>query len=335
MLKKVLSFIILGLFLVACQGKDEPVIAFYYWKTNFSLSAFEKETLKENAVDKLYIRYFDLDLHSKTKEVFPVSPIHFSEIPNIKNIVPVVYIQNKVMLDQGFNSAQLAQKTVDFIALINSKNKLSCQEIQIDCDWSLNSKRNYLQFIEDFKRISHKKISATIRLHQVKYFEKTKIPNVDTGVLMYYNMGTIAVKSLNSIYDQGIASRYIKSLKKYPLALNIALPIYSWGIHISKGKIIGLRPKLTGSDLEKSAEFTRVDENKYEVKRAHYRKGIFYKVGDYIKIEGVSAADLREMAGDLKENLAQSPKEIIFYDLDSLNIKNYDKTIFKQTAAGF
>lgn len=319
----------------SCNRKEKPIIAFYYWKTNFSLSSLEKETLQGNDVQKIYIRYFDIDLHPKTNEPFPLSPIHFSALPSVKTIVPVVYIKNKVMLKANFDSKKLAQQTYDFVNLINSKNNLSCQEIQIDCDWTLQSKTNYLQFIEDFKRISDKKLSATIRLHQVKYFEKTKIPNVDSAVLMYYNMGKIAVNSLNSIYDQSIASRYLKSLKKYPLALDFALPIYSWGIHISDGKVIGLRSKMTVSDLQLDSNFTLEESNSFRVNRSNYRKGTFYKKGDILKIEAVSGADLKEMARDLKENSAAMPKEIIFYDLDELNIKNYEKTIFKQVVSCF
>jgi hypothetical protein len=239
------------------------------------------------------------------------------------------------MLKTDFDSKKLARKTYDFIKDINSKNGLSCQEIQIDCDWTLESKTNYLQFIEDFKRISDKKLSATIRLHQVTYFEKTKIPNVDSAVLMYYNMGTIAVNSLNSIYNQDVAARYIKSLKKYPLALDFALPIFSWGIHISDGKVIGLRSKMTASDLQLDPNFTLEDSNSFRVNRSIYRKGTFYKKGDILKIEAVSGADLKEMAHDLKENSVVNPKEIIFYDLDELNIKNYEKTIFKQVVSCF
>lgn len=91
----------------------------------------------------------------------------------------------------------------------------------------------------------------------MKYFEKTKIPNVDSGVLMYYNMGSIAPDSLNSIYDQKLASKYLKSLKKYPLHLDFAFPIYSWGIHIRNNKVIELRSKINSRELEKDPNFEK------------------------------------------------------------------------------
>jgi hypothetical protein len=41
------------------------------------------------------------------------------------------------------------------------------------------------------------------------------------------------------------------------------------------------------------------------------------------------------MAQELDENLARTPNEIIFYDLDEFNIKNYEKNIFKQVVSYF
>ncbi|MCC9072704.1 hypothetical protein LNQ49_14040 [Flavobacterium sp. F-65] len=328
-------FGVLFLLLISCNKQEKPVAAFYYWKTVFKLSAEEKQVLQQNEVSKIYIRYFDIDLHPKTQEPFPLSPIHFESKTQNLEIVPVVYIKNKVMLKKGIDVESLAKKTFDFIELVNSKNGISCQEIQIDCDWTLASKSNYLKFIESFKRISHKKLSATIRLHQVKYFEKTKIPNVDSGVLMYYNMGTIAPDSLNSIYDRRIAQRYIKSLKKYPLPLDFALPIYSWVIHIRNNKVIGVKSKIDIRELQNDTNFVQKQKNYFAVKYSNYKKDSFYKQNDVLKVEAISKDDLLEMASDLEENTAQYPKEIIFYDLDEFNLINYEKNIFKQVLSCF
>ena len=323
------------LLLTACNRNDKPIIAFYYWKTTFKLSEKEKVTLEENNVSKIYIRYFDIDLHPKTKVPFPVSPIHFEEKPTAYNTVPVVYLKNQVLLQPNLNIDDLAQKTVNFINTINQKNNLNGQEIQIDCDWTLATKTIYLEFIEKIKKLSHKKLSATIRLHQVKYFKKTKIPNVDSGVLMYYNIGTISADSSNSIYEKKIADRYLKSLKKYPLQLNFALPIYSWAVHIKNQKVIGLKSKLNVSELQKDTNFVKIKTNYFRAKHANYKGGTFYEKDDLLKTEAITAAALTEMAEDLNENSAQAPKEIIFYDLDEFNLNNYEKNIFEQVVSCF
>ncbi|WP_236025421.1 hypothetical protein [Flavobacterium geliluteum] len=334
MKKNILLGFIVSL-LISCGKNNEPVISFYYWKTIFKLSETEKQTLKENNVSKLYIRYFDVGLHPESKSPIPISPIHFLESVDAFEIVPVVFIKNKVMLESALDIDDLALKTLKLVNEINAKNKISCKEIQIDCDWTLVSKNNYLKFIERFKKLSNKKLSATIRLHQVKYFKKTKIPNVDSGVLMYYNMGSIAADTLNSIYSQKVAERYLESLKKYPLHLDFALPIYSWGVHIRGGRVIGLRSKVTAQELKKDINFESISGTIFSVKHSNYKKGIFYEEGDQIKIEATSSKELIEIAEDLEENTAQKPNEIIFYDLDEFNLKNYEKNIFKQVVSCF
>ena len=332
-MKKHFLLLTLVLLIFSCTQREKPAVAFYYWKTVFKLSKLEKETLAENSVKKIYLRYFDIDLDSKNQP-FPVSPIRFEGNTSLFSIVPVIYIKNKVMLNKELDVRFLAEKTFNFIQQINTTNQIQVQEIQIDCDWTLSSRDTYLKFIESFKKISGKTLSATIRLHQIKYYKKTKIPNVDKGVLMYYNMGNIAADSLNSIYDRNIASKYLESLKNYPLDLDVALPIYSWAVHIREGRVIGLRNKIAVSSFQKDSNF--IYENNYlTVKKANYKTGTFYKVGDVLKIESISKNDLLEMAADLDLNLKQTPKEIIFYDLDELNINNYEKNIFQNISSCF
>lgn len=321
--------------MLSCTKSEKPVISFYYWKTIFKFSETEKEALKENNVQKLYVRYFDIGIHPESNFPIPISPVRFEETPKEYAIVPVIFIQNKVMLQPNLDVKDLAQKTFDFIEQINSKNKIACQEIQIDCDWTLKSKENYLKFIEVFKKLSQKKLSATIRLHQVKYFKKTKIPNVDSGVLMYYNMGSIAPDSLNSIYDKKVADRYLKSLKRYPLHLDFAFPIYSWGVHIRNNKVIGLRSKMNSAALEKDSNFEKTSPIFFRVKHSNYKNGVFYEENDLLKIEEIKPKDLKEMAEDLQDNLVEKPNEIIFYDLDEFNLNTYEKNTFKQIISCF
>lgn len=334
-MKKGVFWVLLFFLLISCNENNKSVISFYYWKTIFKLSETEKEVLTENNVRKIYIRYFDIDLHPKNETPIPLSPVRFQEKMSDFDIVPVIYIKNRVMLKANLDIEDLAEKAVGLVNEINSKNKIQCKEIQIDCDWTLSSKDNYLKFIAVFKKLSKKKLSATIRLHQVKYFKKTKIPNVDSGVLMYYNMGEIAADSLNSIYDKEIAERYLKSLKKYPLHLDFALPIYSWSVHIRNQRMIGLRSKLGISSLKTDANFEQISSVFFKVKHSNYKNGTFYEENDLLKIEAVSSEDLIQMAKELDENLVKPPKEIIFYDLDEFNLKNYEKNIFKQVVSYF
>jgi aspartokinase-like uncharacterized kinase len=99
--------------------------------------------------------------------------------------------------------------------------------------------------------------------------------------------------------------------------------------------VIGLRSKLNRSELKKDKNFEQIDAIFFKVKKANYKNGVFYEENDKLKIESISADDLKEMAQELDENLAQTPNEIIFYDLDEFNINTYEKNIFKQVVSYF
>lgn len=337
-MNRLIAVVISLFFLSGCSDRMEnnaPKVAFYYWKTVFRLTENEKKIVAENKADKMYLRYFDVGLNGK--EAVPVSPVTFAEKPENYEVVPVVYIKNEVMLEPTVDLQKLADSINRYIGQMNTENHIDWNEIQVDCDWTLKSKDRYLKFVELLKTVSAKKLSATIRLHQVKYYGKTGIPNVDKGVLMYYNMGSIAPDNRNSIYDREVAQNYIKSLKKFPLPLDIALPVYTWGIHIRDGKVIKVISKMDAVSLDNDARFKRIDTMNFTVLENVIRNGNYFKKGDRIKIESIAKDDLKNMAEDLSENLSNRPDEIIFYDLDTFNLKTYndDQQFFKKVAAWF
>lgn len=324
---------------MACDQNHEPAaVSFYYWRTVFELSDIERQTLQENEVSKMYIRYFDVDLDSKGKPR-PESPIRFKQKPEKLHIVPVVYIKNKVMLQDSLQLGLMADNITDYIKQINQEADIAVfDEIQIDCDWTLKSRDRFMQFVDTLKLRSGKKLSATIRLHQVKHYASTLIPNVDYATLMYYNMGKIDVDTLNSIYDRKIAVRYIESIKNYPLKLNIALPIYAWGVHIRDNNVINLVSKTDKAAFENDSNFMlSASSDIIEVKNSNIKNGRYYLRNDRIKIEHISGKELQQMASDIRKRLPYSPAEIIFFDLDEMNIKRYENEthFFKKVAHHF
>ena len=70
--------------------------------------------------------------------------------------------------------------------------------------------------------------------------------------------------------------------------------------------------------------------NRFNVVRSGFKGGYYFREGDEIKIEQVSTADLLEMADDIKQNSKGTISDLIFYDLDSVNLIQYEKDIFKK-----
>ncbi|MDR2223989.1 MAG: hypothetical protein LBE34_14815 [Flavobacteriaceae bacterium] len=331
---KKIVFILCLLCCFACSKtsneQSSTVLSYYYWRTNFDLDEIEKNSLKELNVKKLYIRYFDIAL--KGEQAIPVRPIIFNQQPPLLEVVPVIYIKNEVMLKEHLNTRELAEHLVDFISQINEKNNIDSQEIQLDCDWSLQSRDHFFTLIEELKKVTDWKISSTIRLHQVKYASKTGVPVVDHGALMYYNMGRIGADTLNSIYDQSIAKKYIGALDDYPLRLDYALPIYAWAIQIRDKQVVRLISRVREKEVEKLKGIRKVSSNRFVVEQEGMYFGQLFEKGDEIKIETTSDVQLKEMIKDLYEVTDKRPQEIILYDLNSKNIIVYDKETFKEMA---
>lgn len=319
--------------LISCSPDKKPSsVSFYYWKTRVALQPREKQVLEDNNVEKIYLRYFDIEL--KNDQPFPISSVIFGEIPNAK-IVPVIYIKNEVMLHPKVDVKKLAALMLSYIDQINNHYHLSIQEIQLDCDWSLKSKQKFFSLLRSLKEQRQLTYSATIRLHQIKFFKETGVPPVDYGVLMYYNMGSISSGSINSIYERSIAQQYIKSLTSYPLHLQIALPIFSWGVHIRNGRVVNLINRLRKDDLLKHNGFQRIAPEKFRVVKDGTYFGQLFALDDIIKTEEIREEQLTEMVDDLRKYIKKQPSEIIFYDLDQQNIRNYEENIFKKVATRF
>lgn len=143
-----------------------PAVSFYYWKTRYELNQYENKVLAENGVQSLYIRYFDVDLDQGTDAVKPVSTITFISPADQKEIIPVVYIKNRVFEKSDSNSVYaLGGDILQLITEINKKNRIAISEVQFDCDWTDRTRNAFFLFLNTYKKLSGHKLSATIRLH--------------------------------------------------------------------------------------------------------------------------------------------------------------------------
>ena len=319
------------LLLWACH--KQPVLpatlSVYYWKTRFSLSAPQQQFLDRYAIQKLYIRYCDIILAEG--EAVPDAPVELDTAAlKGKEVIPVIYIKNEVFLSDKVVVEQLAKKLSRYIGQINHTYGLTVKQVQLDCDWSLRSKERYFDFIKYLKAQNAYQLSATIRLHQVKYHDRTGIPPVDYGVLMYYNMGKITATGANSIYERTTAQKYLPTLHSYPLPLKVALPIFSWGVHSAAGEVTNLVSGLTTAQADTLSSLSRMgDSHCYMVTKQYPYKGQLWQKGDIIKIEEITPSDLETMKKDLIKYMRQPPKELILYDLNT-NIDTYEKDFFEK-----
>lgn len=295
--------------------------AVYFWKTTFELSQKETAFLEKNEIDKIYLRFFDVDmLHN---EAIPKGIVSIKSMVNQK-IVPTVFITNRVFEKLKFEQIEnLSAKVLGQINKISSKHK----EVQFDCDWTLTTKNKYFFFLKKIKEKSPKNIrfSATIRLHQIKFYEKTGIPPVDEGVLMLYNTGDWRkLKDENSLFDPQTTMNYLDNLKKYPLKLNFAFPFFQQVLAYRNGIFYTFIKNCTLGEIEAYAAFEKTEtENQFLCKKDVQFKNISFRKNDILKFENSEFEKVNNTKNRILQKTKALKTTIILYHLDEKNLSNY------------
>ena len=151
--------ILLCLLTISCQEQEvlEEGNAVYYWRTDLKLDSTERAFLKLYNINKVYCRYFDVVIDStRSLDPMPNATITFSDsLPEGIEMIPTVYITENCMHQRHKG---LAEKLVKRIRQMNETNDIKgVREIQIDCDWTMNSLPTYYQFLKEVR-------DATIRV---------------------------------------------------------------------------------------------------------------------------------------------------------------------------
>lgn len=230
--------------------------------------------------------------------------------------MPVVFIKNEVFYDISLEEINFLVKNV--ATLIKKKQTdfgfKNSPEIQIDCDWTAGTNKEYFEFLKQLKELTGKNITCTLRLHQVKDRTLSGVPPVDKVYLMCYSTSSPLENSTrNSILDLQTLKDYLKSINRYPLDIVVALPLYSWGIvtnHLGKHKLIN---GLSTNDLD-NPNFKKIAEDKVEILKDGFYFGSFLNKGFTLKIEEISEDQLKEVKSYLNQKLSGYP--IVYYHLD-------------------
>ena len=328
--------VLLAITFGSCTQKRTVTPAFYHWKTELNISSELTTQLKDIGTEKLYVKFFDVDWNSIEKEPIPLATLYLNgKIPDFE-IIPCVFITNQTFYHIEDDDNQiLAQRTGKKIKSILNKHKFKeIKEIQFDCDWSERTQGAFFDFIEYFKNeFPEFELSSTIRLHQVKFFEKTGVPPVSKGMLMFYNMSDVSDwETQNSILDLVESKKYLKNFDKYPMQLDVVLPVYSWGVLFRNGEMIKLLPDIDESDL---GRFKNMGNCRYWVKKSTYFAEQYLYENDWIRYESIYPDSLLK-AGHLLSDLIENPNLTVgFYHLGFHSFKNYPKKTYKDVLEVF
>lgn len=340
--KHLLYIFLISLFWSCSDEQSNHEVSFYHWKSTFKPSEFERSYLNSLNVQKLYVRFFDVKWIVSEKSAFPIAQLQSSFKDSLTHeIVPVVYITNETFQKTASDKIpELAKNVLAKIKILATDNHFAVdklKEIQFDCDWSLGTKDNYFAFLkavqqekEEFFGKKQLQFSSTIRLHQIKYANKTGTPPVDKGVLMFYNMGKLTdTTTTNSILDINTAEKYLYNFDNYDLKFDVALPLFSWGVQFRKGKVVQLLNNLSALDLEENSDLVQQENNYFEVVKNTYINDQYVYKGDRIRFESVKPAQLEQATQMIEEVMNTSNYNLIFYHLDEKVLMNYPSEFLK------
>lgn len=297
--------------------------SFYYWKTVVRLSPKEKETLKHLGVSQLYVKLFDVVWDEESGSTKPVAKSLFPEqLPTTLAVTPVVFITQEPLQRLAKNDIDsLAKNIATLLAQTASTNKLTLtNEVQLDCDWTAGTKDAYFYLLQQVKQqafFRRKTVSATIRLHQLKFISQNGVPPVDKGLLMCYNMGNLRqAQTRNSILDETELRKYINNLKTYPLPLDVALPVFDWWVLFEGDRYKGLlREFEPGEVWEKKKHI--------EFAADTVVNGYAFKSGQWLRHEAADAKDVQRCANLVSERLATTKLTVILYHLNQEDLNKY------------
>lgn len=331
---RLLCFWIVGLCLALGACKDAPtnevVPAFYHWKTNFSPSAQSMATLHQIGTQRIYVKYFDVDWSEERGMPVPTAKVRWDAPPEKgMEIVPTIYFTNRTWERLAPTAVDtLADLVLRMLTQLRPDTSLSPAEVQVDSDWSRRTRDTYFRFLKSLReRLGRTgtKLSVTLRLHQVKYRDRSGIPPVDRCMLMLYNTGDLDdPKEVNSILSIEDLRDYLTGMRPYPVALDAALPLFQWGVLVRAGRPIRLLNQLDVAELHGDPRREKTGASTAKVVESHYLRGHYLYPGDVLRVEALDADQLLECARFAAQVIQPAPRHIAFYHLDNRCLENYD-----------
>ena len=104
----------------------EPIRAFYFWEnTRKDLTKFEKETIKELKVKKIYLKFFEVE----KDRLIGIIPTAKSELHmNLKNsdveVIPTIYVRNEVFKNVSKIELQKLAKNLNKLVVKRFKKNI-------------------------------------------------------------------------------------------------------------------------------------------------------------------------------------------------------------------
>ena len=353
--------IIIPLMILFSNNNKKPIYSVFLWKNQQNFKESDKNLLDSLEISHYFIRYADIEWNPIYQRNEPIKGVKFNYnniIP--ENISPVIFITNEVLLHSPpeniyklaknisdlyqFRHRELAedfawakisktkeyksynykekQKKADSLSQIWIKNN---NILLIDCDWSTSTKKPYFNLLQKLQKLlPNIEIQSSLRLWQYRDYKLAGVPPVNRCLLMCYSTGDPKDANIkNAIVDFRSIQEYITH-SKYPLELDIALPVYSWASIFRDDEFIGLLSPFSFEKLKMNPEiYKQKDSTTYILNCDTVMGNTYFRYGDELHYQGINIKELIQIAEHIN-------KKIKIDKDDKISLFSYDTIYFNQ-----
>ena len=150
---------------------------------------------------------------------------------------------------------------------------------------------------------------------------------------MCYNMGKIEdINSKNSIISPEVLKSYLTGKTPDPIKLDLALPIYKWGLIFRFGKLNHIINDVKDPSYNKN--FKSLGGGKFKANTSFYFQETYINKGEVLKVEESTPENISVCSKILAKSKHKFGN-LVFYHLSHESIKNYNAKFFTKILSIF
>ena len=111
--------------------------------------------------------------------------------------------------------------------------------------------------------------------------------------------------------------KYLTALDRYPLKLDVVLPIFYWGVLFRDNRFAGILNNLDEKALKANAAFQKEESNNYRASYDAQLNNYTILKGDRIRLENCTEKDMEESISLISSKNKTDTLCLSFFSLDS------------------
>ena len=325
-MKSLPLLLLLAVLLSACGPRRTVVRSFFHWQSTEGFFNKESEYLDTLQIERVYARMFEVDWDSRRQRAFPLRTIKDLTRHEGREIVPHIAISDRCM-------QQIPARKIPELAnqiherLMRLMGDLRFSEVLIDCPWTEASQENYAAFLDTFMTAfgdQAPSLSVSLHPYHVQQSAILGVPAADRAMLLLFEYPAPAEEGDKvSILPEERLRNQLQGLPMYPLPVDLALPVFNWGVVVRNQATGHMFRHLHNEDLRDREKIEVLGPKFLRVKKDCYLDGVFLFQNDLIRLEEVPLDEMMNSVRLIEPLIKGDSLHVGLYHLDVSSLQRY------------